>query len=103
MDGPQSPRGFRPKPPRTKPLGERRIERDVLPGLRSYPWEPGRDDLSRVAPFETYIVQNGAVLPQAYLADAHLTYWHEQGWQKVDLMVEIGRKVLAIEVKVAIR
>lgn len=65
--------------------------------------EAGRDDMLRGALFETYVVQNVAALIDAHLPDAQLAYWHEQGRHEVDLVVELGRKVLAIEVKAGTR
>ena len=65
--------------------------------------EPGRDDLLRGALFETYIVQNIAALLESHLPDAQLAYWHEQGRHEVDLVIEAGRNVFAVEVKVATR
>jgi hypothetical protein len=65
--------------------------------------EPGRDDLLRGALFETYVAQNLAALLEAHLPDAHLSYWHEQGRQEVDFVIEADRRVVAIEVKASTR
>ena len=65
--------------------------------------EPGRDDLLRGALYETYVAQNLAALLEAYLPDAQLAYWHEQGRREVDFVIEAGRNVVAIEVKAATR
>jgi predicted AAA+ superfamily ATPase len=65
--------------------------------------EPGRDDLLRGALFETYVAQNLAALLEAHVPDAELTFWHEQGRHEVDFVIEVGRKVLGIEVKAATR
>ena len=65
--------------------------------------EPGRDDLLRGALFETYVVQNVAALLEAHLPDAQMSYWHEQGRHEVDIVIEHGRGVLAVEVKAATR
>ena len=65
--------------------------------------EPGRDDLLRGALFETYVAQNLAALLEAHLPDAQMGYWHEQGRHEVDFVIEVGRKVFAIEVKAATR
>ena len=65
--------------------------------------EPGRDDLLRGALFETYVAQNLAVLLEAHLPEARMSYWHEQGRHEVDFVIEEGRKVFAIEVKAATR
>jgi predicted AAA+ superfamily ATPase len=72
-----------------------------LAGLTSL--EPGRDDLLRGALFETYMAQNLAGLLEAYLPDAQLGYWHEQGRHEVDFVIEAGRQVFALEVKAATR
>lgn len=65
--------------------------------------EPGRGELMRGALFETYVAQNIAAILEAYFPDAQLAYWHEQGRHEVDLVIELGRKVFAIEVKAATR
>ncbi|MCP5521272.1 MAG: ATP-binding protein [Verrucomicrobiales bacterium] len=65
--------------------------------------EPGQDDLLRGALFETYMAQNLAALLEAHLPDARLGYWHEQGRHEVDFVIELGRRVMAIEVKAATR
>jgi predicted AAA+ superfamily ATPase len=65
--------------------------------------EPGRDDLLRGALFETYVAQNVAATLEAHLPDARLAYWHEQGRHEVDLVIELGREVCAIEVKATTR
>jgi uncharacterized protein len=65
--------------------------------------ESGRDDLIRGALFETYVAQQLAALLESYLPDAQLAYWHEQGRHEVDFVIELGRRVVAIEVKAATR
>lgn len=65
--------------------------------------EAGRDDVLRGALFETYVAQNLAAVLEAHLPDAQLAYWHEQGRHEVDFVIEVGRKVFAIEVKAATR
>jgi predicted AAA+ superfamily ATPase len=65
--------------------------------------EPGHDDLLRGALFETYMAQNLAALLEAHLPEAQMGYWHEQGRHEVDFVIELGRKVFAIEVKAATR
>ena len=65
--------------------------------------EPGRNDLQRGALFETYVVQNLSALLEAHLPDAQMAYWHEQGRHEVDVVIEVGRKVVGIEVKAATR
>jgi predicted AAA+ superfamily ATPase len=68
------------------------------------PVEPGRDDMLRGALYETYVVaQNLAVLLEAHVPEAQMGYWHEQGRHEVDFVIEVGRKVFAIEVKAATR
>lgn len=64
---------------------------------------PGEDDLLRGALFETYAAQNLAALLEAHLPQARLAYWHEQGRHEVDFVIELGRRVCAIEVKAATR
>lgn len=64
---------------------------------------PGRDDLLRGALLETYVGQNFTALLEAHLPQAQLTYWHEQGRHEVDFVIEMERKVFAIEVKAATR
>ena len=65
--------------------------------------EPGRDGLLRGALFETYITQNLSALLEAYMPDTQLSYWHEQGRHEVDLVIESGRQVFALEIKAATR
>ena len=49
------------------------------------------------------MAQNLAALLEAHLPDTQLTFWHEQGRHEVDFVIELGRKVLAIEVKASTR
>jgi uncharacterized protein len=65
--------------------------------------EPGQDDVLRGALFETYVAQNLAALLEAHLPEAQMSYWNEQGRHEVDFVIEIGRKVFAVEVKAATR
>lgn len=65
--------------------------------------DPGHDNWLRGALFETYVAQNLAGLLEAHLPDAQLGYWHEQGRHEVDFVIEVGRKVMAVEVKAASR
>ena len=65
--------------------------------------EPGRDDLLRGTLFEAYFVQNVSALLEAHLPDSQLSYWHEQGRHEVDLVIEAGREVFAVEVKAGTR
>ena len=57
----------------------------------------------RGALYETYVAQNLAALLEAHLPEAQMGYWHEQGRHEVDFVIEVGRKVFAIEVKAATR
>jgi uncharacterized protein len=65
--------------------------------------DAGHDDLLRGALFETYMAQNLAALLESFVPDARLAYWHEQGRHEVDFVIEVGRRVFAIEVKAATR
>jgi predicted AAA+ superfamily ATPase len=65
--------------------------------------EPGRDDVLRGALYETYVVQNLSAILEAHVPHVEMSYWHEQGRQEVDIVIEAGRKVIAIEVKAATR
>jgi predicted AAA+ superfamily ATPase len=65
--------------------------------------EPGHDDMLRGALYETYAAQNLSALLDAHVPDAQLSFWHEQGRHEVDFIIEVGRQVLAIEVKAATR
>jgi len=66
-------------------------------------FEPGADALLRGALFETYVGQNLSALLEAHQPEASMSYWHEQGRHEVDMVIESGKKVLAIEVKAASR
>ena len=72
-----------------------------LAGVTAF--EPGRDDMLRGSLFETFVAHNIEALLEAHLPDARLAYWHEQGRHEVDVVIELGRKVFAIEVKAATR
>ena len=48
---------------------------------------------------ETYVVQNVAAILEAHAPEAKLSFWHEQGRHEVDLVIEHGRRVVAVEVK----
>lgn len=52
---------------------------------------------------ETWVVQNVTAILAAAWPDAALSYWHEQGRHEVDLVIEAGRKVWAIEIKAGAR
>jgi len=49
------------------------------------------------------VAHNLAALLEAHRPDAHLGYWHEQGRQEVDFVIELGREAAAIEIKAATR
>ncbi len=53
----------------------------------------------RGALIENYVVQNLIAAMEPHLAGVQFHYWHEQGRHEVDLVVEYGRQVLAIEIK----
>ena len=72
-----------------------------LAGITQF--EAGRDDLLRGALYETYVVHNLAALLEAHLPHLQMSYWHEQGRQEVDIVLEIERRIVAIEVKAATR
>jgi predicted AAA+ superfamily ATPase len=63
--------------------------------------EPGHDDQLRGALFETFVAQNLTALLEAHLPQARLAYWLKQGRHEVDFVIEVDRKVFAIEVKAA--
>lgn len=65
--------------------------------------EPGRDDRMRGPLYESHVVQNISAILEAHLPDARLGFWHEQGRHEVDLVVEDGRRTVAIEIKAATR
>ena len=65
--------------------------------------EPGRDDRMRGPLYESHVVQNLSAILEAHLPDARLGFWHEQGRYEVDLVVEDGRRTVAIEIKAATR
>jgi predicted AAA+ superfamily ATPase len=49
--------------------------------------------------FETYVVQNLSAIINARWKEAQLYFWDIQGRNEVDLIIEVGRSCLAIEVK----
>lgn len=53
----------------------------------------------RGALVENYVVQNLMSTLEPHLTGVQFFYWHEQGRHEVDLVIEHGRKVLAIEIK----
>ncbi|MBN1594515.1 ATP-binding protein [candidate division FCPU426 bacterium] len=52
---------------------------------------------------ETYIAQNLSSILDSHSTSANLYYWHVQGRHEVDFVVELGREIIAIEVKAASR
>ena len=65
--------------------------------------EPPAAEPMRGALLETWVVQNLSAILEAYLPDATISYWHEQGRHEVDLVIEAGGKAWAIEIKAASR
>ncbi len=65
--------------------------------------EPGRDNRMRGPLFESYVVQNLSAILEAHHPDATLGFWHEQGRHEIDVVVEVGRRTVAIEIKAATR
>lgn len=64
---------------------------------------PSQSEPLRGPLFETYIVQNLAALLECHLPNSQMSFWGEQGRHEVDVVLEVGRKVLAIEIKAATR
>ncbi len=62
-----------------------------------------RDERLRGGLYETYAAQNIAAILEAHAPSAQIFYWHEQGRHEVDLVIESGRRVAAIEVKAGSR
>ncbi|MCP3981053.1 MAG: ATP-binding protein [bacterium] len=56
-------------------------------------------DTGRGALVETFVAHNLAGILEARWPQARLAYWHVQGRHEVDFVVEVGREVMAIEVK----
>ena len=56
--------------------------------------EPGRGAL-----VETFVAHNLAGILEARWPGARLAYWHVQGRHEVDFVIEVGREVMAVEVK----
>jgi len=48
---------------------------------------------------ETYVLQNLRAILGAWVPDAHLYYWREQGRHEVDFIVEHHNSLLAVELK----
>jgi predicted AAA+ superfamily ATPase len=70
-----------------------------LAGVRDL--DSDRDEPMRGPLLETYVAQNLAALLEAHVPDAELAYWHEQGRHEVDFVIDMGRRVCALEVKAA--
>lgn len=62
--------------------------------LGASPLEPLRGAL-----LENFVLQNLMAALEPHLIGVRFYFWHEQSRQEVDLVIEHGRKVLAIEVK----
>lgn len=61
------------------------------------------DDPLWGALLETYVAQNLAAILGSDWPEARLGYWHIQGRQEVDFVIEAGRDTLALEVKASAR
>lgn len=61
------------------------------------------DEPLRGALYETYVAQNLSGIVEAHWPDARLSFWNVHGRHEVDFVIEVGREVLAIEVKAASR
>jgi len=55
------------------------------------------------AMFETWAAQQLSALVAAHWEEAELAYWNVQGRHEVDFVLEVGRNVVAIEVKMSSR
>ncbi len=64
---------------------------------------PRADEPLRGALVETLVAQNLRGIIDARWPRAQLMYWHVQGRQEVDFVVEVGRQCMAIEVKATSR
>lgn len=53
----------------------------------------------RGALLENYVLQNLRAALEPHLVGVRFYFWHEQSRQEVDLVIEHGRKLLALEVK----
>ncbi|MCP5519467.1 MAG: ATP-binding protein [Verrucomicrobiales bacterium] len=62
--------------------------------LAASPLEPLRGAL-----LENFVLQNLMAALEPHLIGVRFHFWHEQGRQEVDFVVEHGRRVIAIEVK----
>ena len=62
--------------------------------LGTSPAEPLRGPL-----LENYVLQNLRAALEPHLVGARFYFWHEQGRQEVDFVIEHGRKLVAVEVK----
>lgn len=56
-------------------------------------------DAGRGALIETLVAHNLAGILEARWPGTRLAYWHVQGRHEVDFVIEVGREVMAIEVK----
>lgn len=53
----------------------------------------------RGALFETYVMENIVSILESHWTRARLFFWHVQGRYEVDCVIEVGREVVAIEIK----
>jgi len=63
----------------------------------------GMPESLRGAIVENYVLQNLRAALEPHLRGINFGYWNEQGRHEVDLVLEYGRQVLAIEIKAASR
>jgi predicted AAA+ superfamily ATPase len=56
-------------------------------------------EAGRGALVETFVAHNLAGILEARWPEARLAYWHVQGRHEVDFVIEVGREVMAVEIK----
>jgi predicted AAA+ superfamily ATPase len=56
-------------------------------------------DSLRGALIETFVLQNLVATLEPHAPDVRFYYWNEQSQREVDFVIELGKKVIAIEVK----
>lgn len=64
---------------------------------------PSPDEPLRGAMFENYVLQNLSAILEAHAPGVNLYFWNIQGRHEVDLVLEKGRELLALELKAASR
>ncbi|RJP29859.1 MAG: ATP-binding protein [Actinobacteria bacterium] len=57
------------------------------------------DDPLRGALYETYVFQNIASVVENHIPPGRIYYWQTQAGREVDFVIEIGRDIVAVEVK----